>query len=112
MFYIHSEDYDWGIFSVDTVAERQEIRGNGILTVCTFGDHALHHMFPTLDHGLLPVLYDDFFKTLLEFEAELQIYPWFFEIIKGQYLQLARIEPQKINSHQKFLLKHSKQSKS
>lgn len=75
-----------------------------MLSLSNFGDHALHHLFPTLDHGLLPELYDIFFKTLLEFEAECQCYQWFFETIKGQFKQLSRTTPQKLDYHDKFLL--------
>lgn len=88
--------------------EKQEILGNGLLTVCNFGDHAMHHLFPTLDHGLLPALYDDFFETLEQFEAEFVCKPWFFEITKGYFQQMARIEPQKLNSHQKYLFNRGK----
>lgn len=90
--------------------DRQELRGNKLLALTNFGDHALHHLFPTLDHGLLPELYNDFFKTMIEFEAECQCYPWFFETIKGQFQQLIRTEPQKLNSHEKYLLKYGMKS--
>lgn len=62
-------------------------------------------MFPTFDHGLLPKLYDMFFETLLEFEAECQCYPWFFETIKGQFQQLSRTEPMPYDSHERYLRK-------
>ncbi|XP_055306129.1 cytochrome b5-related protein-like [Sitodiplosis mosellana] len=106
------KSYDWGLYSVDTIMDRQELRGNTLLTLTNFGDHALHHLFPTLDHGILPELYDDFFATLLEFEAECQCYPWFFETIKGQFQQLSRIETMKLDSHERYLLKHGRQMKS
>ncbi|XP_055306178.1 cytochrome b5-related protein-like [Sitodiplosis mosellana] len=107
------KSYDWGLYSVDTVMERKELRrGNTLLALANFGDHALHHLFPTLDHGILHELYDDFFETLLQFEAECQCYPWFFETIKGQFKQLSRTEPMKLDSHERYLLKYSKPSKS
>lgn len=97
---------------MDTIIDRQELRGNTLLTLANFGDHALHHLFPTLDHGILFKLYDDFFETLMEFEAECLCYPWFFEVIKGQFQQLTRIEPMKLDSHERYLLKHGKSSQS
>ncbi|XP_055301663.1 cytochrome b5-related protein-like [Sitodiplosis mosellana] len=103
--------YDWGLYSIDTIMDRQELRGNTFLALANFGDHALHHLFPTLDHGILPQLYDILFETLLEFEAECQCYPWFFETIKGQFKQLSRVEPMTLDSHQKYLLKNGKKSK-
>ena len=93
---------------MDTIIDRQELRGNALLTLANFGDHALHHLFPTLDHGILSELYDVFFETLLQFEAECLCYPWFFETIKGQFQQLTRTEPMKLDSHERYLLKHGK----
>lgn len=92
--------------------DKKAVRGHTLLSVFNFGDHALHHLFPTLDHGLLPELYGEFFETLKEFEAEFQYNEWFFETMKGHFQQLARIEPQKLNSQQKYLLKHAKQTQS
>lgn len=87
--------------------DRQELRGNTFLALTNFGDHALHHLFPTFDHGILPQLYDIFYETLLEFEAECQCYPWFFETIKGQFKQMSRVKPMKFDSHQRYLQNQS-----
>lgn len=111
ILFFNSKGYDWGIYSIDTVMDRQELRCNTLLALANFGDHALHHLFPTLDHGILPELYDLLYETLEEFEAECQCYPWFFETIKGQFQQLSRVEPMKLDSHEKYLLKMGKQSK-
>lgn len=92
--------------------DREEISGNPLLALCNFGDHALHHLFPTLDSGILPALYDVFFETLLDFEVDYQMDKWFFEMIKGKFEQMARNTPQKFNSHQKFLLKYGKRTQS
>lgn len=91
--------------------DRQELRGNTLLALTNFGDHALHHLFPTLDHGLLPQLYDIFFETMLEFEADCKCYPWFFETVKGQFLQLSRTEKMELSSHERYLIKTGKKSK-
>ena len=88
--------------------DRRELRGNAFLSLTNFGDHTLHHMFPTVDHGLLPQLYDMFFQTLMEFEAESQAYPW-YEVIKGQFLQLTRTEPMTLDPHERYVLKMAKQ---
>lgn len=58
------------IYTLDTIMSLQELHGNIFLTLANFGDHVLHHLFPTLDHELQPELYDDFFKTMIEFKAE------------------------------------------
>lgn len=41
---------------------------------------------------MLPHLYDVLFETLEEFEAEARAYP-FWQLITGQFKQLARIHP-------------------
>lgn len=96
---------DWGIYSVDTIIDRQEIRGNTFLNLANFGDHSLHHLFPALDHGILQELYDVFFETLLEFEAECLCYSW-FETIKGQFQQLSRTETMQLDSRERYRLKY------
>lgn len=65
-------------------------------------------LFPTLDHGILNHLYGIFYDTLLEFEAECQCGPWFFEAIKGQFKQLSRNQPMKLDPHERYLLKTNK----
>lgn len=88
------------------------MRGRPFLALVGFGDHALHHLFPTLDHFILPKLYDIFFETLLEFQAECQCYPWFFETMKGLLLQASRVEPMKLDPHERFMLKLNKPKQS
>lgn len=107
-----SDDLDWGIYTLDTNIERKELKGktSTFIALTNFGDHTMHHLFPTLDAGILPELYDDLFKTMIEFETECQCYPWFFETITGQFKQLVRNEPQKLDSHEKYLLKQGMKS--
>lgn len=57
-----------------------------------FGDHALHHMFPTLDHGTLEHLYPIFNKTMDQFKVNLRMRSQ-LEMVKGQFMQLAKEEP-------------------
>lgn len=90
--------------------ERRELRGNAFLALTNFGDHSLHHLFPTLDHGLLGQLYDILFETLAEFEAEIQCYSW-FETIKGQFLQLSRVKSMTLNPQERYALKLGKYKK-
>lgn len=91
---------DWGIYQLDTVIDRKDIHGKHFLSLVHFGDHALHHLFPTLDHGILPELYPILFKTMDDFEAEFYSYPW-LKLIRGQFQQLARIEPMTRCSYQR-----------
>lgn len=80
---------DWGIFQLDTVMDRRDVKGSEFLVLTHFGEHALHHLFPTLDHAILPQLHDVFFETIKEFEIEMRDCSWFDHII-GQHQQLAR----------------------
>lgn len=101
----YSDDLDWGIYTLDTNIDRKELRTNTFIALTNFGDHTMHHLFPTLDAGILPELYDEFIKTMIEFETECQCYPWFFDTITGQFQQLVRNEPRKLTSHERYLLK-------
>lgn len=80
---------DWGIFQLDTVMDREDIKGSQFMVLTHFGEHALHHLFPTLDHSLLPQLREILYETIEEFEYEMKDCSWFNHII-GQHRQLAR----------------------
>lgn len=83
---------DWGVFQLDAVMDRKEITGSHFMVLTHFGDHALHHLFPTIDHGLLDALYPIFWQTCKDFGVAHRIVTN-FEMVKGQYRQLAKIEP-------------------
>lgn len=85
------EDRDWGLFQVDTIIDRVDLKWSHFLVLTHFGDHILHHLFPTLDHGLLPALYPVLYETLDEFKGQLRECNHFQHII-GQHKQLLRIE--------------------
>jgi len=53
-------DYDWGICQIDAVRDYIEINSSEFLGLVTFGDHCLHHIFPTIDHWNLHHLYPVF----------------------------------------------------
>ncbi|KAJ9600591.1 hypothetical protein L9F63_026270 [Diploptera punctata] len=88
-------DKDWGLSQLDTVRDRPAICKNLLLALTNFGHHGLHHMFPTVDHSILPQLYPVFRKTCEEFNVH---FPPFtvLEGYKGQFLQLIRNEPNSI----------------
>lgn len=100
----HRDDLDWGIYTLDTVMDNTDLRKHHFLALTHFGHHALHHLFPTIDHGILPRLYPVLFKTMNEFEVELDEYPWYHHVY-GQFRQLTRVEPNPIDSLEKFRLK-------
>ncbi|KAF5293575.1 hypothetical protein FQA39_LY03060 [Lamprigera yunnana] len=84
---------DWGIYQLDTVCDRREIIGNTFLTLTTFGDHALHHLFPTLDHGYLKHLYPILEETMKEFDMHNIHIMTHFDIYLGFFRQAARVVP-------------------
>lgn len=86
---------DWGIFQLDAVMDRTDITGSHFLVLTSFGDHALHHLFPTIDHGLLEYLYPVFLTTCKRFGLEWRLASQ-IDLIKGQYRQLVKSEPNKI----------------
>lgn len=86
------DEQDWGVFQMDAVMDRKDITGSHFLVLTNFGDHALHHLFPTIDHGKLEWLYPVFLKTCEEFGMEWRLSSQ-LELVKGQYLQCARMEP-------------------
>lgn len=72
--------------------DRKEIIGSHFLVLTNFGDHALHHLFPTIDHGRLKYLYPIFTKTCEQFGIRHRITSQ-LKLIQGQYLQLSKVVP-------------------
>ncbi|KAJ8733392.1 hypothetical protein PYW08_001690 [Mythimna loreyi] len=64
---------DWGLHTLETVMDRRDINSNYFTVLTFFGDHALHHLFPTLDHALLNHLYPVFLKHCEEFRANYRL---------------------------------------
>lgn len=88
-------DRDWGLQQIDAVQDRVEIHCNVYVGLFVFGEHTMHHLFPTLDHPLLPQLYPAMKETLDEFgiKWKMNTIP---DLIVGTFKQLSRIEKQKI----------------
>lgn len=90
------QSMDFGIYQLSATIDRIDVKDSQFMTLTNFGHHVLHHMFPTLDHGLLPQLHDTLISTCQEFESELREFPW-WELIRGQFKQLSRTRTRKIN---------------
>lgn len=86
------DDRDWGLFTLDATRDRVEIHGTPYLVLITFGDHTIHHLFPTLDHSHLHSLYPVLAETCKEFGIDFKLTTT-WEMIKGQFQQLMRTEP-------------------
>lgn len=65
------------------------------LILTMFGEHTLHHLFPTLDQGLLPQLHDVLMETCREFDVEFRKLSW-YKLFVGQFKELARNEPSRL----------------
>lgn len=86
----NEQQLDWGLYSLDTVIDNSDLKAP-LLALTHFGHHALHHLLPTIDHGLLPQLEPVLYETMREFDTELCQFPWMFHIV-GQLKQLARVQ--------------------
>lgn len=82
---------DFGIYQMGVTIDRTDAKQCQFMVLTNFGDHILHHFFPTLDHGLLPQLNDIFRETCEEFDTKLREMPW-HKLIAGQFQQLSRTE--------------------
>ncbi|XKL67594.1 hypothetical protein PGB90_003085 [Kerria lacca] len=94
------EDRDWGLHQVDATRDRREIIGNKYVGLIVFGEHTLHHLFPTIDFCYLQQLLPIYYETLEEFGIELNVKP-IANIFFNSFLQLARINPNLITRKQK-----------
>lgn len=104
LFFRDVNDYDWGLSQLDTVMDRKEISGSHFLVLTNFGDHCLHHLFPTLDHGVLEHLYPTFNEIIEKYEIGFRMASQ-WDAIKGGFQQLVRTTP---NSNPPDLKKYRK----
>ncbi|XP_031843724.1 cytochrome b5-related [Nomia melanderi] len=91
---IYRDDLDWGLLELDAVRERKVVDDSDFLVLTNFGQHALHHLLPTVDHSYLPLCIDAFQKTCKEFGISTEKYTQ-WELVKGQFRQLMRKEQKK-----------------
>ncbi|CAG9134396.1 unnamed protein product [Plutella xylostella] len=82
---------DWGLHQLDAIVERVEYSGHGnhFMSLTGFGDHALHHLFPTLDHAELEFLYPTLVHHCEKYDTELRM-TTFPQAVVSQAKQLAR----------------------
>lgn len=88
---------DFGIYQLGATFDRHESNSNLFMTLAHFGLHSLHHMFPSLDHALLPQLQETFEKTCIEFEVETKKFSFLYGFV-GHFQQLARTKTRKPRS--------------
>lgn len=90
----YQQEMDWGVYQIDAVKDRSDINSSHFLIITNFGDHTLHHLFPTIDHGQLRYLYPEFLETCDQYGIEFKLSSQ-LELTLGQYRQLSRIEPKR-----------------
>ncbi|XP_034829648.1 cytochrome b5-related protein-like [Maniola hyperantus] len=86
------ESLDWGIHQLDTVIERVENMEDHFKSITRFGDHALHHLFPTLDHAELKYLYPTLLEHCEKFDTQLRM-TTFYNALISHSKQLIRKWP-------------------
>lgn len=85
------ENFDFGVHQIHIVFERSQAKPNVFVSLTTFGDHLMHHVFPSLDHALLPQMSEVFLETCKEFKIEIKnISLW--DGFWGQIKQMKRTE--------------------
>lgn len=91
----YRKDLDWGLLELDAASERKVVDESNFLTLTSFGLHVLHHFLPTVDHSYLPLVREALMETCKDFGITMRkMSQW--ELIKGQFKQLARSETKKL----------------
>lgn len=84
-------DMDWGLYQLDALIDREDTRSSHFWGVVQFGDHHLHHLFPTLDHGCLVELHPILERTAAEFGVPVRT-DSFTALVVGQHRQMVRTQ--------------------
>ena len=91
------ESLDFGIYQIVTTIDRNEANSCLFMMLTHFGKHLLHHMFPALDHAVLPQLEDEFLHTCHEFNQQIK-QTTLMAAAKEQFKQLSRTKFIEISS--------------
>ncbi|KXS16938.1 hypothetical protein M427DRAFT_54965 [Gonapodya prolifera JEL478] len=87
---LYQPPLDFGLFQLEATADRVDVYNKGLLPVITtFGDHTLHHLFPTVDHAYHTYLYQDLAETCKEFNVRFE-FTNYRDMFLGFYRSLAR----------------------
>lgn len=92
------KDLDFGIYQLAATIDRTEANANTFTRLVFFGDHILHHLFPSLDHSLLPQMRSALLETCEEFQEELRECS-FYEALVSQFEQLGRTKLIRLNNN-------------
>ncbi|XP_026496872.2 cytochrome b5-related protein-like [Vanessa tameamea] len=83
---------DWGMHELEAVMDRPDINDNHFKVMTFFGHHALHHLFPTLDHAVLKYLYPVFLENCKKFRANFRLTSQ-LDLFLGQIKMTHKTEP-------------------
>lgn len=86
------DNTDFGAFQIRAIVDREEADSHFFVILAYFGQHTLHHLFPTLDHSVLSLLDDIFQETCKEFSIVPHKKTTFIEAAINQFKQLARTD--------------------
>lgn len=89
------DNLDFGVFQIKAIVDRQAVDDHLFTVLGYYGLHTLHHMFPTLDHSILPKLEATFLETCKDFSVEFHKKS-VMSAVSDQFKQLARSEIRKI----------------
>ena len=88
---------DWGLCQLDAVRDRWDVDGNLLAELTLYGNHVLHHLFPTVDHGILDELRPVFRQTCRDFgidDFDYECSPFSqWQLAVGAVRQLVRTKP-------------------
>jgi len=90
--YLDRADRDFGLGQIDAVRDHVEFAHNPFIVLVTFGEHCLHHLFPTIDHTNLHHFYPVFHQTCQEYGVKYKPLK-FLQLCKGQFQLLAKNNP-------------------
>ncbi|XP_035438276.2 cytochrome b5-related protein isoform X3 [Spodoptera frugiperda] len=86
-----NETPDWGMHQVEALLDRKDVNGNVFAVMTLFGDHCLHHMFPTLDHSVLKYMHTLFIDLCEKYQANYRVSTQ-FKLVLGQIKETMRTE--------------------
>ena len=93
------EEMDFGVFQLCAVGDRPVIDMNPFISACCYGQHAVHHLFPTVDQSklglLIPVLKDtceEFFSKGIDSSNDSDVSSQDFDIT-SEFLKKRQMSP-------------------
>jgi len=90
--FLDRADRDFGLGQIDAVRDHVEFAHIPFIVLVSFGEHCLHHLFPTIDHTNLHHFYPVFHETCQEYGVKYEPLK-FLQLCKGQFQLLAKNKP-------------------